>query len=34
VNGKKNSTLDDIQAKEIPTELEHAMTIIYMNHQN
>jgi hypothetical protein len=34
VNNKKNTTLDEVQMKDIPTELEHAMTIIYMNHQN
>lgn len=34
VNGKKGAMFEGVEMKEVATELEHAMTIIYMNHQN
>lgn len=34
VSKRKDVRYEDISMKEVPTEFEHAMTVLYMNHLN
>lgn len=34
VSSRKSVYYQDVAMKEVPTDFEHAMTVIYMNHEN